>query len=191
MKCGKGMKQEEQEFCRDCQKKTWAYTRGRGLWLHTGDVERALYQFKFYNKRSYGEIFGKELARCFAEQLARWQIEEIIPIPLHPSKRRQRGYNQAEILARVLGQEIALPVNTKAVFRLRKTKPQKGLDNRERVSNLRGAFGVSKAWQPKKTVLLIDDIYTTGNTIHNVAKLLQKAGIEKVYFLTMSIGQEA
>ena len=185
------MKQEEQEYCRDCQKRTWAYTRGRGLWLHTGDVERALYQFKFYNKRSYGEIFGKELARCFGEQLASWQIEEIIPIPLHFSKKRQRGYNQAEILARVLGQEAALPVNTKVVIRLCKTKPQKGLDNRERVTNLRGAFGVSKTWQPKKAVLLIDDIYTTGNTIHNVAKLLQKAGVEKVYFLTMSIGQEA
>jgi len=185
------MKKEEQEFCRDCQKKAWAYTRGRGLWLHTGEVERALYQFKFYNKRIYGEIFGKELARCFKDQLTRWQIEEVVPIPLHPSKRRQRGYNQAEILARVLGEETNLIVNTKVVFRLRKTKPQKGLDNRERVANLQGAFGVSKAWQPKKVVLLVDDIYTTGNTIHQVARLLQKAGVEKVYFLTLTIGQEA
>jgi len=185
------MKQEEQEFCRDCQKMTWAYTRGRGLWLHTVKVERALYQFKFYNKRSYGVIFGKELAGYFKEQLIRWQIEEIIPIPLHSSKRRQRGYNQAEILARVLGRQVNLPVNTKAVFRLRKTKPQKGLDNRERVANLRDAFGVSKAWQPKKAVLLVDDIYTTGNTINTIAILLRKAGVEKVYFLTMSIGQEA
>lgn len=59
----------------------------------------------------------------------------------------------------------------------------------ERQNNLKGAFGVSSAWKPCKNVLIVDDIYTTGNTIHRIAKVLKKAGVQKVYFLTISIGQ--
>ena len=72
---------------------------------------------------------------------------------------------------------------------MKKTKPQKRLDDYGRAENLKNAFGVSKEWIPKKNVLLVDDIYTTGNTIHNAAKVLKKAGAENVYFLTISIGQ--
>ena len=70
-----------------------------------------------------------------------------------------------------------------------KTRPQKVLGSRDRIRNLKGAFGVTKSWIPKKCVLVIDDIYTTGNTIHRVAKVLKNAGVQKVYFLTISIGQ--
>ena len=63
------------------------------------------------------------------------------------------------------------------------------LGSRDRIRNLKGAFGVTKSWIPKKCVLVIDDIYTTGNTIHRVAKVLKNAGAQKVYFLTISIGQ--
>ena len=92
-------------------------------------------------------------------------------------------------MGRELGKQTGIPVNTEAVFRVKRTKPQKKLDDKERGENMQGAFGVAKAWKVKNNVLLIDDIYTTGNTIHTAAKILKKAGVQNVYFLTISIGQ--
>ena len=125
----------------------------------------------------------------YADQLRRWEAEEIIPVPLHRSRRRKRGFNQAEILARELGAAAGIPVRTDVLFRVKKTSPQKSLGKKERQANLKGAFAVSGAWNPGKNVVLIDDIYTTGATLDRAAKMLRKAGARNVYFLTISIGQ--
>ncbi len=138
------------------------------------------------------DAMEKFLLRKWSElgdTVKQWKIEEIIPVPLHRSRQRIRGYNQAQILAEELGKRLDLPVNKDAVKRIQKTRPQKELGIRDRIRNLKGAFGVTKSWIPKKCVLVIDDIYTTGNTIHRVAKVLKNAGAQKVYFLTISIGQ--
>ena len=82
-----------------------------------------------------------------------------------------------------------IPVNEKAIFRIRNTRPQKELDDAQRAGNLKGAFAVAGQKKVKPVVLVIDDIYTTGSTIQRVAKMLKTAGAEKVYFLTISIGQ--
>ena len=137
----------------------------------------------------YAKVFAEELAKRYGRQVYKWKIEEILPIPLHPSKQKKRGFNQAELLGRELGKQTGIPVNTEALFRVKRTKPQKKLDDKERGENMQGAFGVAKAWKAKNNVLLIDDIYTTGNTIHTAAKILKKAGVQNVYFLTISIGQ--
>ncbi len=189
MKCGKPLREEEQEFCADCARHRLSFEQGRSLYLHTAMVQRAVYQFKFHNKRYYAKIFAKEAERFCGKWIERWGIDEIIPVPLHPSRKRERGFNQAELFAKELGKRVGIPVNTKAVCRIRKTKYQKQLDDIERRMNLKGAFSVHKKWNPKETVLVVDDIYTTGNTIHRVAEALKKAGVQKVYFLTISIGQ--
>lgn len=129
------------------------------------------------------------MVKSCSNHIRRWGIEEIIPVPLHPARKRTRGYNQADILAEELGKILDIPVNRKVLYRIRNTKPQKNLDNMQRISNLKGAFAVSKQQGVKKAVLLVDDIYTTGSTIHKAAYMLKLAGAEKVYFLTISIGQ--
>lgn len=189
MRCGKPVKEEEQEYCYDCRRHAYAYDQGKSLWLHIPPVSQAVYQFKFQNKRYYAEVFAEEMARRYERWIRACKVQEIIPVPLHRSKQRSRGFNQAELLAEKLGEKLEIPVNTRAVFRIRKTEPQKKLDDRDRIQNLRGAFGVSRSWEPVENILLIDDIYTTGSTIHRVSKVLKKAGVQKVYFLTISIGQ--
>lgn len=189
MMCGKPVAREEQEYCRDCREHPPCYDQGRSLWLHGALVSRAIYQFKYHNKRSYGRLFAQEMAVAFENQIRHWGIEEIIPIPLHRSRKRKRGYNQAGILADELGRMLGIPVNHRAVLRVRNTRPQKSQDHTQRIGNLKGAFAVSGRYSPKQSILIIDDIYTTGNTIHGVAKILKLAGVEKVYFLTISIGQ--
>lgn len=189
MKCGKPVKGVEQEYCYDCERHEYAYEQGRSLWLHKGAVQRAVYQFKFYNKRYYAEVFAREMAQQYGGWIREKGIEEIIPVPLHPVKQRKRGFNQAALLAEHLGEIMQIPVSQEVVFRVRNTKPQKDLNDRERQKNLQGAFGVSAGWKAGKNILLVDDIYTTGSTVHRIAKLLKKAGVQNVYFLTISIGQ--
>ena len=189
MRCGKPLGSEVEEYCPDCSGTSGAVSQGKSLWQHREPVSGALYRFKYKNKRRWGKIFASELAQHYGRQLTQWKIDEIIPIPLHPSRRRLRGFNQAEILAEELGSMCSLPVRSDVLFRIKKTAPQKDLGKRERSSNLRGAFGVSGRWKPCKNVLLVDDIYTTGATVERAAKVLKIAGAQNVYFLTVSIGQ--
>ncbi|MGC4019321.1 MAG: ComF family protein [Muricomes sp.] len=191
MCCGKPVEKEEQEYCRDCRKHSdfYEFDQGRSVWVHRAPVSSAVYRFKYKNKRHYGKVFAEEMAENCAGQIHRWGIEEIIPVPLHSAKRKVRGYNQAEILAEELGKILNIPVNKKILYRIRNTKPQKDLDNAQRIQNLKGAFAVSKHQPVKNSVLVIDDIYTTGSTIHKAAHMLKLAGAQKVYFLTISIGQ--
>lgn len=189
MKCGKPVRSEEQEYCRDCGKRGHAYEQGRSLWLHVPPVTQAIYQFKFHNKRYYGDIFAREMACRYGQWIRAHEVEEIIPVPLHPSRMRARGFNQACLLAERLSCELRIPVGKHVVYRIRNTKPQKQLNDQERGKNLKQAFGVSRQWKAPRSVLLVDDIYTTGSTIDRISKVLKKAGVQKVYFLTISIGQ--
>ncbi|SHK61705.1 comF family protein [Hespellia stercorisuis DSM 15480] len=189
MKCGKPIRNEEEEFCPDCRKRKFSYEQGRSLWLHREPVSRAVYDFKFHNKRIYGDIFAKECVRVYSGTLKKWQIKEIIPVPLHPAKRRRRGYNQAELLADGIGRRMGIPVNAECIYRIKKTIPQKKFDGRARRKNIASAFAIDAEWEPAGNVLIVDDIYTTGSTVEEITKLLKKRGAQKVYFLTISIGQ--
>lgn len=189
MRCGKPLNKETREYCADCRKKDSNIAQGRSLWIHQDPVPGAVYRFKYHNKRSYGRLFAEEMAECYGKWIASKGIEVIIPVPLHPSKKRKRGFNQAEILAGILAEATGIPIQTDVLFRIKKSRPQKMLDPQERRENLKGAFAVSKRWKPCRNVLLIDDIYTTGSTIERCAGMLKKAGAENVWFLTISIGQ--
>lgn len=148
-----------------------------------------MYRYKYKNRRIWGRTFAEKMAETCQEQIRRWRINEIIPVPLHRSRLRKRGFNQSEILASELAELCGLPVRTDVLYRIRMTEPQKKLGKEQRMRNLRGAFGVSREWIPCENVLLIDDIYTTGSTVERAAKVLKIAGAENVFFLTVSIGQ--
>lgn len=189
MKCGKPIPDPVEEFCINCKQVDFSFDSGRSLFVHQGDVVNALYLFKFQNHRIFGEIFANVMADFFREQVNRWNIDTVIPIPVHPRKKRKRGFNQTEVLASNLCQKLNLDYAPDILYRIRDTKPQKELSLRQRQQNLNGSFGISRKWQPTDCVLLVDDIYTTGSTIHHVSKILKRIGVRKVYFLTVSIGQ--
>lgn len=188
-RCGKPIRYEEKEFCHDCANHTFHYEQGKSIWLHKGPVRWSVYQFKYHNRRIFAEFYAREWCRLYATTLREWAIEEIIPIPLHPKRRRKRGYNQAAVLAAELGKRCGIPVNQKAVIRVINTKPQKELNDKARKKNVQQAFRVTKHWKNARNILLIDDIYTTGNTIDSVARILKEKGARNVYFLSISIGQ--
>lgn len=114
------------------------------------------------------------------------EVNCIIPVPLHRRRQRQRGYNQAELLARVIGRYFEVPV-IPALERIKDTHPQFDLQREARSTNIKGAFKVldTKAVY-NKNVLLLDDIYTTGSTIGECSKVLKTAGARRIEILTLS-----
>ena len=189
MHCGKPLRDETEEYCRDCGSRKSYIRQGRSLWVHKEPVSGAVYRFKYKNKRCWSRLFAEEMAKSYGEQLEKWGIDVMIPIPLHASKKRKRGFNQAEILAKELSAITGIPYRPDILFRIRRTAPQKQVGGRERSGNLKGAFAVDGRWTPCRNALLIDDIYTTGATVERAAKMLKTAGVQNVYFLTISIGQ--
>ena len=128
------------------------------------------------------------MADQYGYYLREKKVGLIVPVPLHRKKMRIRGYNQAALLAEVLGEITGISVDEDILVSVKNTKPLKQLNDKERRRSIRGAFSVRKSvWA--KTIVLIDDIYTTGSTLDEAARVLLKAGAEKVYFLTISIGQ--
>lgn len=188
-KCGKPLSDEAKEYCGDCEQKRYWFDQGRALWLHEKKVLWSVYQFKFRNRRIYGRYYASELAEEYGELMKKWQIALLVPVPLNSRKKRTRGYNQAEILARCLSEKLGIPADRKSLVRSRDTKPQMTLDPVLRRENVRGAFVWKGGSLDGKNILLLDDIYTTGSTIDSASRELKKAGAQKVYFLTISIGQ--
>ena len=193
MKCGKPVRYEEQEFCHDCLTMEHVYDRGLSVWLHKPPVNHAIYQLKYHNQRYFAKYFAQEICEKYEEEIRRWRPQALIPVPLHKKRRRRRGYNQAELLADEIGKILEVPVIPNLVNRVHYTGYQKKLDPRGRKKNLEHAFAPNEKFIhfPKdfRRVIIIDDIYTTGNTVDQVAKILKLLGIQKVYFLTISIGQ--
>lgn len=195
MCCGKPIQKEEEELCSDCMIRKKSFVQGRSLWLHRKEVKNSIYQFKYKNRRVYAEKYAELLVKQYGDVLIQWKPQCIIPVPVHPSRRRMRGYNQAEVLGRAIQCQIEqrigvrLPIVMKSVRRKKQTIYQKKLDNRQRKKNISGAFEVQAESTFPKIVLVVDDIYTTGATLQELSKVLVKAGVENVYFLTISIGQ--
>ena len=156
--------------------------------MHKEPVNEAIYAFKYKNRRTYGEIFARELAKVYGGFLQKQRVELILPIPLHKSRRRERGYNQTEILAKYLGEYTGIEVDSTSLVRMKKTSPQKRNNDKERKKNIRNAFALKKKINAEN-VVLIDDIYTTGSTLDEAARILKKSGVTNVYFLTISVGQ--
>lgn len=188
-KCGKPIRNEQKEYCYDCDSHRHIFTEGRSLYVHKSPVPEAVYALKYQNRKIYASFFARELAEHYGSYLMRKRIDLILPIPLHKRKLRQRGFNQAELVAKELGRLTGITVDTGILKRIKDTGPQKSLNDKERMHNIKGAFSVQEKIGRGKNILLIDDIYTTGSTMDEAARVLFRAGAENVCFLTISIGQ--
>lgn len=152
-------------------------------------MKESIYRFKDGGRREYAGFYAKESERIFGKWIEQKGIQAIIPIPIHKKRRRKRGYNQAEAYAKELGKLTGIPVDTKTLFRILDTIPQKMLNDKERKKNLKKALKIGRDGVQWKKVLLVDDIYTTGSTVDAAAEVLKEVGIESVYVLSITIGK--
>lgn len=189
MKCGKPVEFQEIEYCYDCSRRKHVYDKGIGLFSYSDELKKSIYRFKYNNKREYAKFYGEEMVRHLGDIINEWDADMIIPVPLHKSRLIERGYNQAELIAKELSKGVGIPVKKDVLVRNKKTKPQKWLNEKERKDNIEKAFTIRKNIVKLKKVVLVDDIYTTGSTVDSCARELKDKGAEKVYCVSLSIGK--
>lgn len=165
------------------------YTKGRALLLYQGEVKESIHKIKYQNKREYLEYYGDDMVKHLGGEIRKWNPQVLIPIPMHSSKKRKRGYNQADILAGRIGELMEIPVCINALKKVRVTKEQKELSHRQRRQNLKNVFSAAENAHTWESVLLVDDVYTTGSTIDAAAEALREHGVREVYFVTICIGE--
>ena len=194
MHCGRPVLSDLVEYCFDCEKKKKrgdedTFFQGKSLLLYKGVVKQTMYRFKYSNKREYGTFFAELAMEKWGEWLFRCEIDAIVPVPMFRRKKRMRGYNQAEVFGRELAKYLRVPMDRNVVIRKKDTRPMKELNDIERENNLRNAFQIARNIVKYKKILLVDDIYTTGSTADEVSRVLLEAGVEKIYFLSICMGQ--
>lgn len=187
MKCGGPLSDDGEEYCRNCKGRRYSYDRGFALYEYN-TVRSAVYRFKYGGRREYAAFFGREMVRHMSRELRSWQPQVLIPVPMYAGKERSRGYNQAAELAYAIGRYSGIPVRTDLVRRIRKTRPMKELNARERQRNIKNAFLISQDVVKLQVVMLVDDIYTTGTTVDEIARGLRAYGVKKIYYAALSIG---
>lgn len=191
LKCGKEVMNPAIEYCFDCSRHPRSFEYGIAMLNYNEAAAHSMAAVKYKNKREYLDFYAEEAAERCGPQLLSMQADCLVPVPVHPSRLKSRGFNQAQVLAEKLGKLLELPVCADLLKRNKKTEPQKELNPRERLRNLEEAFTVEEPQLEEEItrVILVDDIYTTGSTIEACARALGQAGIKKVYFFTVCIGQ--
>lgn len=160
--------------------------------MYDGILREAIHRFKYQDRPQLAEPLGlllTQYAHSQSSDLNALRFDGLLPVPMHPVRQRLRGYNQSERLARVLSRELGIPQANNLLLRRRSTRPQVGLDREARQINLRAAFTVpNPEIVAGKALLLVDDVSTTGSTLHECAHSLKSAGAKSVYALTLAAG---
>jgi ComF family protein len=180
--CGEPVRVEG--LCSDCITEPPAFDALRAYTLFDGKIRNALHRLKYRNDISLGDVLAPFLVELYNRQ--GWAVDIVTAVPLSKNRLRSRGYNQAERIARPFAARIKKPYLSTAVHRVIDTKSQIDLSLTERRENVSGAFYANSMDVALKSVIIIDDVSTTGSTISECARALKEAGAEKVYALTVA-----
>jgi ComF family protein len=165
--------------------RAWACYPREGAEGHP--LRDVLQQFKYGRKASLGKPLGRLMARAGREEFSEASLDCIVPVPLHPKRLRWRGFNQSVILGEEVARLWGIPMDPLVLLRAKETLPQTQLSEEERRSNVRAAFTVN----PRKSVrdrslLVLDDVYTSGATVNECSRALLRAGAKEIYVLTLA-----
>jgi ComF family protein len=188
IQCGQPFESEDAvpHACNTCETQKTHFEKGASLFYYEGAIVEMMHQWKYGKREGIGRHFGSMLA-------AKRDILDadfLIPIPMTTKRLRERGFNQSQQIAKILGQNLNRFTELGVLRRNKSWKgaeSQTGLSRANRLKNVRGAFIISKKKRVYgKNLLLIDDVYTTGATIREAARILKKEGAKSVNFLTMA-----
>jgi ComF family protein len=175
----------DEHFCGKCLTGRYFFKRARSVAFYEGWLREILHRFKYHGKLGLGRVLSKILADHYPSDLD--DIDLIVAVPLHISKLRSREFNQSVVMAKDLAKRIKAPFNPLALKKVNDTKPQYEMGNEtERRKNVKGAFVVKDInWVSGKSILLLDDVFTTGSTLNECARVLLKSGVIRVQALTL------
>jgi ComF family protein len=179
--------------CAACLTRTPYFARARAWGCYPREeiaehpLRQVVQKFKYGRKVSLGKPLGRLMAQGCQEFLEACYMDLIIPVPLHPKRLRWRGFNQSLLLARQVSRMYGVPVDPFLLSRNRETPPQTQLTEEERRKNVRGAFATNGGRPLKeRSVLLVDDVYTSGATVNECSRVLVRGGAREVYVLTLA-----
>jgi competence protein ComFC len=174
-------------LCRLCCEGNYAFDRARSYGVYNDALHHAILLLKYEEVTQLGDWFAERLAEIVAREGEAFDADVIVPVPLHPDRQRERGYNQAELIARPLARGLHLK---QGAYLLLRTKPRPArlvLSRKERWESVRGAYATRKGLRVDKLrVLLLDDVLTTGATLDSCARALKQAGAAAVLGLTVA-----
>jgi len=187
-RCGKQLADGMIQYCHDCRQRRHVYDYGYALYDYQS-MRKSIYRFKYGKRCEYATFYARDICGKLADELRMMDADSIVPVPVHASRKRERGYNQAELVAAELSRLTGIRMYGDLVRRVRKTVPQKELTIQERQNNLKKAFNITTNVVKLNKTILVDDIYTTGSTLDAVAMELKRHGVKAVYFIALCIGE--
>ncbi|MCP4681941.1 MAG: ComF family protein [Desulfobacterales bacterium] len=178
---------EEDHLCGECLEKRPLYETLRAPYYYEGAIMEAIHRFKYGEIRYLADYLGPLLAEFAENRVNRPDSFLIIPVPLHPKRLRERGFNQSLLLARHVSGQLKTELDFLSLRRVRYTQPQTTLAKDARRKNVKGAFQLKDPGLVKgRKVLLVDDVATTGNTLNECTRVLERAGCKKVFCLALA-----
>ena len=174
-------------ICTECQEKTLYFKKCLSLGIYQDYLKNIIQLFKFHNQPYIGKFLGTKLASLINNNHEFLDADIIIPVPLQKMREKKRGYNQSLILAQALSRCVQIPISKNCLKRQGNRPPQSNLSMKERKLNVRGHFLVTNQKQiTKKRILLIDDVFTTGSTLNECARVLRHAGATEILAITLA-----
>jgi len=165
-------------LCSACRLQEYAFDFARSAFIFNDPLRDVIHHLKYADRVSFARPLGRELRQCMDRE--GFQGSVVVPVPLHRRRQRQRGFNQAELLAKMLGRKL----DPRILRRRKNTPSQTGLSRSQRTLNLSGAFEVREA--VPESIVVVDDVFTTGSTLHEISKVLKRAGAKRVEVLTVA-----
>lgn len=180
--CGQPL--QDADLCEACRVSKPVFMALRSWAIYQGALRKAIHCLKYEGDLSLGDV----LARPMIDMLKRlgWQVDLVVPVPISPARKAERGYNQAALLAFPLALGSGIPYRSKALIKIRETRSQVGLNAAQRRENVAEAFEASESLVRDRCVLVVDDVTTTGATMQVCAEALIAARAREVYGLTLA-----
>ena len=162
------------------------FDRSIAVYEYSPSVQELIHHFKYFGMQHLAKDLGQNVAEGIIQQNLIGEIDAFIPVPLHSQRIRERGYNQAELLAKEMAKLCGVPCWKSILLRTRYTQPQAAMNREERRSNIQGAFSIKDGSKiDKARIALVDDVLTTGSTMNECAHVLRQAGASSVISVTV------
>jgi ComF family protein len=173
-------------LCRLCRADFYSFDRARSFAIYDRALSETVLLLKYERVISLADWFGARLAEMALSAGAEWRADVVVPVPLHRDRRRERGYNQAELIARAVAKQLRLPLASNLLVRIKPRPPQLVLSRTEHWKSVRGAYATPSGKKiDNLRVLLVDDVLTTGATLDACSRVLKQAGAAAVLGVTV------
>ncbi|MEL7568828.1 MAG: ComF family protein [Dehalobacterium sp.] len=181
----------KERYCINCRrgKEHW-FSAAIAVFPYQGEIREVIHDFKYRGAVKWARLLGSLMGEAVGKDRRFHDINMVIPVPLYESRKKMRGYNQSELLAKEIGRGLGLPVTVDNLTRIKDTPSQTGLDKEGRRENLVNAFETLESSKLQgKNILLVDDIYTTGATVETCSRILKIGGAKSVFVVTCAAGK--